>query len=272
METKEKTYVKRVDNNAYRERFQFIVRVNDNIICQRYFKINHFEHDSLNSKELFEALDGYHGEGQEMKQYFERKSMGVVQLIQRDLESKSRIYTWATNECTCKLTGFAKDENGEPINGLSYAGWEPKPFDETEIVQPWEVTFSFEFLVDDKIVYQRIWDGSQYPKYVRNTVDLTNSKSQYPMVQLMNQGKSDLVVEIISQICAACSSNLDEKKTYTKSERYTNDEMFIKATGNESIVADGNKYAYSAYNREYVNSWREAVLKKYGPSGLNSAK
>jgi len=228
----ERTQKKVVDNSNYHERFQFVVWVNDHIICQRYFKINRFNPESLTSEELFEVFDGYKGAGQEKIEYFGHSSTvdsdkyqcGVVQLIQRDLESKSRVYTYATTECRTKLTGF---NGGEP----TYVEWEPKPWDKTEFAKPWEVTFKFMFLVDDRVVYERIWDGSQYPKYVRNSVDLTNSRSQYPLVQLMNKGKQDLVVEIIKRICAVASNPEDgEPRRYTKSVRYANDSQFKEAS------------------------------------------
>lgn len=312
----ERTQRKAVDNSSYRERFQFIVQVNDNIICQRYFKINRFNPECLTSKELFDVFDGYRGKEQEKIEYFEcadtvdndKYQCGIVQLIQRDLESKSRIYTHATANCRTKMTGFA---GGEP----TFVEWEPKPWDETEFVKPWEVTFKFMFLVDDRVVYEHVWDGSQYPKYVRNSVDLTNSRSQYPLVQLMNSGKQDLVVEIIKRICAVASNMEDgEVRQYTKSVRYSNDKQFKEATeksdgtykvwrfdGKQGLVCedckpglieclqdkfpgaslenqiandqakakrDGDretKYLYSAYNKDYVNSWRNYCNKKYGP-------
>ena len=46
MEVLEKNVKKAVDNTAYKEKFQFQVWVNDNIICQRYFKIAKFNNDS----------------------------------------------------------------------------------------------------------------------------------------------------------------------------------------------------------------------------------
>ena len=234
--SEERTQRKAVDNSNYRERFQFVVQVNDNIICQRYFKINRFNPECLTSKELFDVLDGYRGIGQEKIEYFghsnnvdgDKYQCGIVQLIQRDLESKSRIYTHATAECRTKMTGFNGGET-------TFVEWEPKPWDDTEFVKPWEVTFKFTFLVDDRVIYERIWDGSQYPKYVRNSVDLTNSRSQYPLVQLMNSGKQDLVVEIIKRICAVASNSEDgEVRQYTKSVRYTNDSQFKKTSEHDT--------------------------------------
>ncbi len=241
---------KKVDNSNYRERFQFVVRVNDNIICQRYFKINRFNNECLESKELFDTFDGY---------------QGIVQMIKRDLESKSRIYTWATSDCRTKLTGFVNEDE------TTYVEWEEKPWDETEFVKPWDVVFKFTFLVDDKVVYERIWDGSQYPKYVRNSVDLTNSRSQFPLVQLMNQDKDDLVVAIIKRICNVASNAEDgTPQKYTKSVFYTNDEQFITASNNNpnkkhDLTEDTElKYRFTPYNKDYVKMWRNWCMKKYG--------
>ena len=223
-----------------KERFEFVLTTNGFIICQRYFKILHYNSDSLCSKELYTTLDR------------------CVKLIQNDLTSKSRVYMWNVSGGPCKLTGFARDENGQPVNPVEYIDIPPKEWDENEFVNPWDVTFNFQFLVDDSVVYSRIWDGSQYPKYVRNSVDITNSRSQYTMVQIMNHGREDLAVDIIKRICEVCSNeDADNVKQYTKSERYTSEY--------QDSEQQGRKYAFTAYNREYVNMWRMYCIAKYGP-------
>lgn len=257
---------KKVDNSNYRERFQFQLKVNDNIICQRYFKINRYNSDSLTSCELYDTLDA------------------CVDLIQNDLEAKSRIYLANNCDPITKLTGFEKDENGLPIKVPTYQYIPPKEWDDDEFVNPWDVTFKFTFLVDDNVVYERIWDGSQYPKYVRNSVDITNSKSQYVMVQIMNSGREDLVVSIIKSICEVCSNEEQDKiRQYVKFVRYTDDDVFESATrkGGEVKVWDkdnivskpvqasttdnpGRKLSFTPYNREYVNMWRAHCAQKYG--------
>lgn len=268
MEDNEKIQ-KKVDNSNYRERFQFQLKVNDNIICQRYFKIPRYNSDCVSSKELYHALDA------------------CVEVIENDLQAKSRIYTWNTCGGKSKLTGYAKDENGNPVNPVEYIDVPAKEWDEDEFAKPWDVTFSFSFLVDDNIVYNRIWDGSQYPKYVRNSVDITNSKSPYVMVQIMNNGREDLVVDIIKRICDVCSNgDQDNVKQYTKYERYYNDSIFEKANkktrdmkvwDSTNIVGDkvfdekdytetddqGKKLSFTPYNREYVNMWRTYCAQKY---------
>ena len=273
MEENEKT-VKKVDNSNYRERFQFHLKVNDNIICQRYFKINRYNSDSICSRELYETLDAF------------------VESIQNDLEAKSRIYLWNTCDSKTKLTGFIKDENGQPVSEPEYVDIPAKELDEDELIQPWDATFKFTFLVDDNIVYERIWNGSQYPKYVRNSVDITNSKSPYIMVQIMNNGREDLVVNIIKSICEVCSNEDQDKiKQYVKFDRYGNDSIFERANKNtremkvwdsSNIVGDkvfceddytetqqGRKLAFTPYNREYVNMWRTYCAQKYGNTHRN---
>lgn len=269
MEENEKVQ-KKVDNSNYRERFQFQLKVNDNIICQRYFKINRYNSDSLCSRELYVALDS------------------CVELIEKDLEAKSRVYLWNTLDTKTKLTGHAVGEDGYLVNPVTYAETPVKPWDEDEFVKPWDVVFRFSFMVDDKTVYERIWDGSRYPKYVRNSVDITNSRSPYIMVQIMNNGREDLVVQIIKSICEVCSNEDQEKpKQYRKYEVYGVDSAFQTATKkggevntwtSENIVGkevldldkypeasmNGRKLSFSSYNREYVNAWRTYCMQKYG--------
>lgn len=242
-ETQVKTF-RKVDNSSYRERFQFILRVNDNIICQRYFRINRFNSESLSSEELLDTL------------------RGIVRSIKADLESKSRTYLWLTQDCKTKLTGFA-DKDGRIVNEPTYLTVPPREWSDTEFVKPWDVTFKFTFLVDDNSVFTEIWDGSVYPKYVRNSVDITNSSSEYPMVRMMNAGKDDLVVDIIKRICNVCSNQDGEKPVqYTKSDKYGVDDVFAEKSGIDKNYK--KKYAFSAYNRDYVNSWRTYCAKKYG--------
>ena len=52
MEEKIKKESKFVDNVAYKSKFQFLIWVNDNVICQRYFKINGFNEESVTRKSL----------------------------------------------------------------------------------------------------------------------------------------------------------------------------------------------------------------------------
>lgn len=266
IEKKEKVE-KKFDNASFKERFQFEVRVNDFIICQRYFKINNFNPAKLNSEEFAMVMDGYRGPQQENYEYFGGKP-GIVQMIQRDLESKSRKYLWITQETRTQLTGFAKDSEGKPLVEPTYVETPIKEWDENEFIKPWECTFMFRFLIDEKPVYVRIWDGSQYPKFIRNSVDLTNSKSSYPLAQYINNGRPDLVVEIIKRICEATSTHNTpegtevETETITKTVVYNNDESFKNNSKDTSV--DSKTYRYVNYNKSYIDGWRDYCYKKYG--------
>jgi hypothetical protein len=256
--------VKKVDNSSYHERFQFQLLTNDNIICQRYFKIPKFNSESLVSEELYDTLDY------------------VVSLVQNDLISKSRIYLSNIYEQKTKLTGFAskqkalkeaKENNADESvirdillrteDDETFVLNDIKEWDEQEFVEYGDITFKFKFMVDDREVYVRIWDGSKYPKYVRNSVDITNAKSYYPMIQLMNSGKNDLVVETINKICNICSyTENDESIDYTKSSIYGVDKQFAKVSNINKNTQ--KKYSFSIYDKEYINSWRIYCNKKYG--------
>jgi len=89
-----KKEAKVVDNEAYKERFQFLLWVNDNIICQRYFKINGYNNDSIRSLQFKETMDN------------------VVTMIKEDLISKSRIFMWYTRDEPIKMKGFVNNYDG----------------------------------------------------------------------------------------------------------------------------------------------------------------
>lgn len=248
-------------NDAYWERFQFILTVNDDIICQRYFRINGYNRDMMHTEEFKQVMDG------------------CVDLIKADLIYKSFVYLSCTRESDLQLTGFVSNVDNiedmtilvdDSIRGLvrlsdgrtadkqfmelpkDEGEWKDVPLDE------WEVTFKFRFLVDSKPVYERIWDGSQYPKYVRNSVDLSNSEAAWRdkdqsnlyfnvwLTKQMNSGRRDLTWKIIRNICDITSwSQVDfENSTRTK-------------------CTYGDKtYYYRPYNKQYVDEWRSVTAQK----------
>lgn len=197
----EKNYVKRDNRTDYKEKFQFLLSVNGNIICQRYFKINGFDEDNIKSLDFTKTIDE------------------SVEMIQEDLAYKSRIYLWYNSTLPTKLTGF--------IDGVEEEYLENPKTDKTkeeEMTEPYSTTFKFSFLVNEIPVYERIWDGSQYPKYVRNSVDLTNSDYMYKdidknslnLIQSMNKsmtlGRPNLMNAIIRSICETLSRPVNKKR------------------------------------------------------------
>lgn len=259
-----KKEAKVVDNEAYKERFQFLLWVNDNIICQRYFKINGYNNDSLRSLQFKETMDN------------------VVTMIKEDLISKSRIFMWYTRDEPIKMKGFANNydeldysdvvyltspdykdsvklSNGEIIEKdyFNYAEGTEDSYADTEDLKPWDVTFKFQMLIDEQPVYERIWDGTVYPKYVRNGVDLTNSDVLYKdkepsslhfscaIIRHMTIGKIDLVYHIIKQICEVMSYKFEDSNKYTKRMKY----------------GDKN-YVLSTYNKDWVDAARQHCAEK----------
>lgn len=241
-----------------KERFEFKLTINDNIICQRYFKINNFNENSLTSIELKDAIDY------------------CVNLIDNDLKSKSRIYLWYTapyifnneNEMYAWFDNVNNTKNvrfGEYIylrdsdteywwNGNTVLPCVDKVNDgeltsHSENDEP--VIFKFAFLDSDKEVYSKIWDGSCYPKFVRNGVDLSNKKGKFEgddvnklnfensLLYHMVNDKVDLVPLIIKEICDTCTAS---NKWYTSNETYKSDNNGPKKNYSYSINDMWNKY------------------------------
>ena len=127
MEIKEKDYKE--------ERFEFTLFVNDNIICKRNFRIFNFIEGSMNTLEFKEKVDE------------------IIKLIDDDLKSKSRVFTW-----------YYFNPN------------EPEMFDEFagQPLAPWACTFKLVISDNKRDVITRIWDGYAYPKAIREKVDLSN--------------------------------------------------------------------------------------------------
>lgn len=264
LENNIKKETKTVDNEAYKERFQFLLWVNDNIICQRYFKINGYNNDSLRSLQFKETMDN------------------VVSMIQDDLISKSRIFMWYTEKKPIKMSGFIKNyedcnetdvilltsdkfdgkvqlSNNSVVDKryFSYPEGMEDSYSDNEKLPEWDVTFKFQMLVDEKPVYERIWDGTVYPKYVRNGVDLTNSDAMYKdrepsslhfsfaIIRHMTLGKIDLVYHIIKQICEVMSYKREDSNKYIKRMKY----------------GDKN-YLLSTYNKDWVDIARRDCLER----------
>lgn len=291
-----------VDNIAYKSKFQFLIWVNDNVICQRYFKINGFNEESIYTAEFTNCMNG------------------IVRSIQEDLESKSRIFMWYTNlKEPLKLTGFATDEeigkygeefltllvnsglkgNIEAPNGkilhkeyMEYTEGVVNNYGEIERPADGEYVFKFSFLIDDVPVFEKIWDGNVYPKFVRNGVDLTNSYASYDnkeastlsfgaaIVRYMQAGKINLISDFIRRICDTLSNTFTEKYGYTKEmEVYSNSDKINRekqetaidyygaiirpvVTGHIDIKVENKKYNYLSAYEAYKQSWKKAVSKK----------
>lgn len=273
-----------LNNESFRERFQFLFWINDNIICQRYFKINGFNSNSIGSDELLEALEE------------------CVDMIKEDLHHKSFVYQSIVNNQPIKMTGFHNDmEDPSDLNKLINRNIEGLVTlsDGTEIektyfthdddinevyddehIKPWDVTFKFEFIIDERPVFQRIWDASVYPKFVRNSVDLSNSITAYNrgggvnfvsnegIANYLKVGRIDLVYHIIKKIVETMSGNFDDPDTYTHTisfDKYAlkfDDEGNVLETGPKELSYTNYEASYLKWSKKSINSYRKWTQEK----------
>lgn len=219
----------------YRERFEFRLTVGSNIICQRYFKINNFNTRSLKSYELTDTI------------------RHCVAVIDEELRSKTQTYLEITAPSVFKsveeMNKFFQDESNRrrmrPGIGISVKdskvdyvwGSNNAPvacnfkFEEdysSPLTDEDTVEYKFSFLIDGNEVCSMIWDGT-YPKYIRNSIDLSNKKGKQEKEDLdrlsfeqyldykLVEGRSDLVWSIIKDICHTCS--VPDNSWYTVSDK-----------------------------------------------------
>lgn len=117
------------------KKFEFVLYINKNIICQRYFSVKNYNKDVRSSIDLKDCIDD------------------CIQIIQTDLKEKSRDYLYKQYNPWLKQTQEEIDgSNREDVN--------------TEDV------FDFEIKIDDKPVIKSRFSGSPYPQRVRYSVDV----------------------------------------------------------------------------------------------------
>jgi hypothetical protein len=186
---------------------------------------------------------------------FKNRVDEIVNMINNDLKSKSRVYTWY---------------NFNPM--------EPDASEEftSPLIEPWECTFKFEVYDKKKVVISKIWDGYAYPKAIRDKVDISNkvvkitSKDgrvysydkesffktnedrltfEQQVLKAMIMDKSDLLIQITKKICETCS---EHDELFTKIGDYTMTETYGKDK-------DGNPVTYNfnieAQNRKLERKW-----------------
>jgi len=115
------------------KKFEFMLRINNNIICQRYFAIKNFNSKSMASLDIIECLND------------------CVEMVQNQLKIKSLEYLWSQYNAYDKQTE-------EQINRTSI-------YDKEDI-------FDFEIRIDERVVAARRFTGNVYPQRVRYSVDI----------------------------------------------------------------------------------------------------
>lgn len=230
----EKVITNENQSAAKKERFEFKLTVNGNIICQRYFRINGFKREAYGSLDIIDAVDT------------------CVSMIDRDLRDKSHLFLEYTAPQVFK--GKAEMEEWLKVHGGSlkdalyivfedtpdvmvYNQGELKPFtkmfNRNDYVADKEydnkVEFKFSFLDNGREVASKVWDGTVYPRFIRTNVDLSNSRNKYRhdnifapiesyMMDQFIKEKTDLIPSIVKELCSACC--YDEAEDYTDTVKY----------------------------------------------------
>lgn len=244
-----------------KERFEFKLTVNGNIICQRYFRINGFKNEVYGSLDLVDAIES------------------CVKMINDDLCDKSRIFLEDTapqvlkdqqqfeewlkkNSSNKNLPDFVLIEYPEMVyyrtNG-SYKAYE-KPFNRYDYVadkqNETKAQFKFSFLDNGREVAAKVWDGDIYPRFIRTNVDLSNSRNKYRqgnlfapvesyMIDVFINTKTDLIPSIVRELCNVCS--YDDAEEYVSTLTY----------GDKTYDLNN----YRAY-RKVMRGWENKLKKK----------
>lgn len=204
-----------------KERFEFVLTINGNLVCRRFFTINNFQEKSLGSVHLTDAVHE------------------CYEAIDRDLKEKTDIYNWLTapqvfqnkeemeawvakkHTYTMDVPTFAilrdseevfvwngeeMEPYGKPINRFDYVANE----DEAPCI------LKFAFLDNGEEVRSISWDGNRYPRFVRSNIDLSNSRNKYKgegvyapyealIIDEFNENRGDLISFIKRRLSYACS-------------------------------------------------------------------
>jgi hypothetical protein len=218
-----------------KERFEFVLTVNDYIVCRRYFHISGFKRESLYSEELRDAVKR------------------CVDIIRKDLQEKTDIFNWYSapqvyqdvDEMNAKCHSLENPRyivlrscpdvyiwNGEKAEPYT------KAFNRTDYVEDDEVSpCVLKFTMYDngfdlrshREVISTTFDGNEYPRFIRTSIDLSNSRNKYEkegvfapfeaaLVNLMKENRADLIPQIVSELCDACS--MEDKNDYTTILKY----------------------------------------------------
>lgn len=112
---------------------EFILYINKNIICQRYFNVKRFNKKSINSMDLYYCIKD------------------VTRIIENDLKKKSKEFLWRG------YNPYIKQELEQIIKENIYDN---------------EDIFDFEIRVDDRPVMSHQFTGNNYQQRVRYSVDI----------------------------------------------------------------------------------------------------
>lgn len=244
---------KSVEAKDFKERFEFKLTVGDNIICQRYFKIYNFNPLSLNSMEL---ADGLRDLAKMIDRDLKDKTHVFMEMMCPQIfNTEEEMYVFfadpynknfmrgghgivvKSNEEHDYAWKHVLDKDGNTVDGMIM----PLTFkfddgEFTKVLSPEDyVEYKLSFIDNGpnmdspKEVCSTTWVGI-YPRYVRNSIDLSNKRGRFEKVDVYSLGfeaymsykifggRPDLVYKIIKEIQTICSNS--ENSWYTLADTY----------------------------------------------------
>jgi len=176
------------DRRIEQHPFEFVLRINNHIICQRYFNINNFNPDVLGSLDMKELLDSIAGVN---------NSWGTMGIIPNFLKERSSEY----------LQFFEDNPH------LSYKNRDS----EVKNIYDKYDSYTFEIKIEGKIVGISEFSGNIFPPKIRYKVNLKHETNIWGDKVLDSKGSAkslDIIPNIVKEI----------KKTFSR-KSYAGDYM-----------------------------------------------
>ena len=130
--------------NFSNQKFEFVLRINNNIICQRYFSVEGYNRDVLKSSELKTLVDSIAG--------MNNGDFGTCGIIPKFLKDKSVDYLWDRFD---PYSEVRREEDASEKNIFKN-----------------EDIFTFEIKVDKNVVAKSTFSGNWFPTVVRYQVNI----------------------------------------------------------------------------------------------------
>lgn len=237
------------DKKEKQERFEFEVTMNDILICRRYFKVYNFIEGSMETVDFKETVDA------------------IVKMIDDDMKSKSRVYTWF----------MYNPEDDKPESEFNQP-----------LLEPWECTFKFTIYDRKREVFSKIWDGYAYPRSVRQKIDFTNKfvkfikdgqmftyekepyfeahkgRMHWEMELLRAQivDKEDILAKITKMICKVCSPIKEDMKNGARITEENNNDYLSDLTTDEKFGNKKYQLPLRLANKKVEAAWAKVTEKK----------
>ncbi len=190
------------DKKTEQHPFEFVLKINGNIICQRYFPIYNFNEDVIDSLEMKELLDRIVGMNN-----LSGWEMGVIPDF---LKKRSSEYLQ-----------FFEDRQHSSYNnkdGKNRNIWEKKD------------TYTFEIKIDGEVVGISQFDGNTFPPKIRYMVNLHHQTNIWGEKEHNDKGLP-IQLDILPRITK------DIKKTFSQ-KSYTKEYMGYSLDYNTKLRAE----------------------------------